>query len=200
MFKRLMLIGLLIVSAVVIFETNAHAGSIAGFSFKCCSEVEGLIDLRGVPNPDTKPTVVIVGASFLAIEVLCLNPAGHIVPGVPGQLKIATGNQVDKGDIVSRGRALVPVTLPFAETDATCVNSNWIPNSAVVTDMLVTIQWFRCQGGDLTDNDPCFDDTTPTIGTTPVDSVTAECILDPVLRNPDGTVVHGQVMDCVEVN
>jgi hypothetical protein len=67
--------------------------------------------------------------------------------------------------------------------------------------MSAVLQVFRCTGNAKTDPEPCLadDGITLTIEATPRDTVSLHCTLDPVLRNPDGTAQHDQVMTCEEV-
>ncbi len=205
MSRRVMLIGLLVLSAVVMLGTEASAQSFDGWGWFGFSEVTGVIDLRGVPNPDTKPTIVFVTATLNVVEVMCTNPndmTGPAQPGNAGVREVSAANQVSPQEVVGRGQATVTITfdLGFAETNASCVNPNWnvVIGSAGVKDMSVKMEVFRCTGDVKTDPDPCFEGTTLTVDPAK-DTVNLHCTLDPIDRDEFLHTSSGQVFTCVEV-
>lgn len=205
MFKRLLLISLLGIGAVAMSVTHANAQFFDGGGWFGFSTLTGIIDLRGVPNPDRKPTIIVVDASLNQIEVLCKNPQGfNVTPGT-ASLRFVLSHPITDQEVADNGQATVEVTFDLgdAENNVEC-NNLWtvVPGSAAVVDMSVTLQVFRCTGNVKTDPDPCHADDliTLTIEATPRDTFSQHCTLDPVLRDPDTfEPLHDQVLTCVEV-
>ena len=100
----------------------------------------------------------------------------------------------------------------------TCVNDNWsvLVGSAAPKQLSLTMERFRCIPESKTDADPYFSDNPegcgsialdePTVEITARDVVNLVCTLDSVVRNPDGTTVHGGLepgapnqFTCVEI-
>jgi hypothetical protein len=202
MFKKLIVIGVLVISAVAMSSTHANAQFFDGWGWFGFSILTGQIDLRGVPKPDAKPTIVVVDARLNQIEILCRGPQGQLVSGA-ASLRLVLSHPIASQEVAKNGQAMVTVTFDLgdAESSINC-NNNWtvVSNSAAVTDMSVDLQVFRCTGDVKTDPEPCVanDGVTLTIEPTPRDSVSLHCTLDPVLRNPDGSAQHNQVLTCVE--
>ncbi len=103
MFKRAILSGVLVVSLVAI----ADAGSIWNWGWRCCSFLTGDISLKGAPNPDKKPTVVIADMT-LDLEAICKNPGGgahseqviHFIREAKVDVPLANEQADDNGKIV----------------------------------------------------------------------------------------------------
>jgi hypothetical protein len=211
MFKRLILIGALIISMVPLFGSPANAQFFDGWGWFGFSSIQGNITLHGIPNPDSNPTVVIVTATLGSVEIICFNPNDKKKPATPGnsgtrQITIVDpldgNNSIDKKK--GTGTSKPSIDLGFAEDPVNCVNPNWhvVEDSAAVTQFLATMQSFRCIAESRTDPSPCIAaDGTLTIEATPRDSVSLSCKLNgPVVRNPDSTTVSGaNVFTCVEI-
>jgi hypothetical protein len=219
MFKRLILIGLLAISAVATSGTGANAQFFDGWGWFGFSEVTGVIDLSKVPNPDSKPSIVTVTGTLDFIEVICINPANqNVAPGEAGSVDVAATTAIGSGDITNRKQAKATVEITFgsaelaaAEATAICVNPLWdvVPDSAAPKQLSLTLNSFRCVPESKTDPDPCFCDNPDgceggipfdglTVGANP-DTVQLLCTVDPVLRDSNGVPVHDQVITCVEV-
>jgi hypothetical protein len=203
MFKRLVLVGGLVVSVIALLCIDVGAQSFNGGGWFGFSTLTGLIDLRGVPNPDSKPTIIVVDASLNQIEVLCRGPQGQLVAGA-ATLRFVLSHPVAAREVAKNGQATVEITFELgdAESNINC-NNNWtvVQNSAAVTDMSVVLQVFRCTGNTKTDPAPCVadDGTTLTIEATPRDTFAQHCTLNPVLRDNNGAALHNQVLSCEEV-
>ena len=204
MFKKLIVIGVFVISVVAMSGTHANAQFFDGWGWFGFSSLTGEIDLRGVPKPDAKPTVVVVDASLNQIEILCKNPNGFSVAPGSASLRFVLRHPIASQEVAKNGQATVTVVFDLgdAESEVNC-NNLWtvVQNSAAVTDMSVVLQVYRCTGDVKTDPEPCVanDGITLTIEPTPRDTVSLHCTLDPVLRNADGTAQHNQVMTCVEI-
>lgn len=204
MFKKLIVIGVFVISVVAMSGTHANAQFFDGWGWFGFSSLTGEIDLRGVPKPDAKPTVVVVDASLNQIEILCKNPNGFSVAPGSASLRFVLRHPIASQEVAKNGQATVTVVFDLgdAESDVNC-NNLWtvVQNSAAVTDMSVVLQVYRCTGDVKTDPEPCVanDGITLTIEPTPRDTVSLHCTLDPVLRNDDGTTQHPQYMTCEEV-
>lgn len=182
-------------------SVGAHAGSISGWGFKIGS-VDATINLKGVPNPTTKPTVAMVNATLDQIGFLCLNPSNYnVAPGQAAQRTVTGSSAVGIGNLTDNGQATVKLSFevpgPF-----TCVNPNWtyIPHSEAAQSLTVSISWYSCTGDPKTDTEPCYDGNTLTISPKPISSVQGVCSINPVLRNSDGTVVPGQPYSCTQTS
>jgi hypothetical protein len=203
MFKSLMVIGGLVTSVLAMSSSNANAQFFNGGGWFGFSTLTGLIDLRGVPNPDSKPTVVVVDASLNQIEILCKNPNGFsVAPGSASQ-RFVLSHPIESQEVAKNGQAQVTIEFDLGDSESSInCNNKWtvIQNSAAVTDMSVVLQVFRCTGNVKTDPEPCVanDGITLTIEATPRDTFAQHCTLDPVLRNGDGTTKSGQFLTCVE--
>lgn len=189
---------------VATLSANAYAGGwvyIAGMRVWVGS-IHIELDLRGVPNPSTKPTIAIVDGVLDEIEYLCRNPNDYsVAPGSSGQRTIYGTDVLDSGNIVGKGQATVELVFdvpgPF-----TCVNPNWtwVEGSEVAKKITATISTYLCTGDPRTDPDPCYEGNTLTIAETPADTRVIACTLDPVLRNYDGTVTEGQFYTCTQTS
>lgn len=195
MFKRLILIGALVISTIPIFGTNANAQFFDGWGWFGFSSVRGIIDLSKVPPPQSKPSVVIATANNVVVEVACITPGRQgISRGNPFTTEFSGFNAVGNEDITDRkrGKATVLILFPLDEfeVDSNCQNPNWhvIDDSAMVLSFTVGLEWFACTGEDLDgnrDTDPCIDTLNGvdvfTINQTPrglLDTVSLSCTLD----------------------
>jgi hypothetical protein len=182
------------------FSTNAHALSISGWGFKIGSVV-ATIDLKGVPNPNTKPSIAVVDATLDEIETYCRNPQGFIVaPGVAGTRTVFGVNQVDGGEITGRGTATVEIEFIIDGTDSCLNNWHYIEGSAAAKQITATIEYFLCSGEDI--QSPCFDATNNvlTVETKRSGFVTGVCALHPVLRDDYYLPREGQQYTCIETS
>ena len=198
MFIRLLKVAFFVVAAA---STSAYALSIAGWGFKVGSVVAKL-DLRGVPNPTTKPTIAIVTATLDQIEYLCRNPNDYnVAPGSAGQLTVSGSNVVSPDEIVDKGKAYVEISFDIP-AEFSCVNPNWtyIMDSAAAKLITARIAYHYCTGDAKTDPEPCYEGNELTIDPNRAAVVEGTCTLDPVLRNYDGTVVPGQGYICVQTS
>ena len=155
-----------------------------------------------MPNPDKKPSIVIVNARLDQIEYLCRNPSDYnVAPGSAGERTVTGSDVISPDNIVSNGRAYVEITFevpgPF-----TCVNPNWsyINDSVAAKLISATMSTYYCTGDPSTDSDPCFNGNELTIYDSPEATINTICTLDPILRNYDGTVVAGQSYTCTETS
>jgi hypothetical protein len=196
MITRVTLIGLLVFSAVAMITTDANA-QISGWFFRGYSEVTGVIDLRKVKNPDVFPQAVTVEGSLNFIEVICINPQDKtVLPGNAGSQVIpTTGVPITSEDVTDRDKNLATVEIvfggpqlaaaeAFAEENNVC-NNLWtvVEGSAAAKQLSLTIAWTELRKS----------------GEVVRDSVDLSCTINPILRNPDGTPLHEQVISCVEV-
>ena len=214
MFKRLMSIAGLVIGVIAMSGTHANAQFFDGWGWFGFSALRGEIDLRKVPNPDSKPRIVFVNGILSSIEVICLNPSdNNVAPGNAGS-RTATGSGAIGGDnITDRKRGLAHVTVIFgatalaaAEATATCVNPNWsvVTGSAAPKQVSLTMDIFACVPESKDDQEPCFNDVngdgnsiTIDVTVNP-DHVKLTCTIDPVARDPGGIPLHDQNINCVE--
>jgi len=200
--KRI-LAGTIFIAAAV--AGNAHALSISGWGFKIGSVI-ATVNLQGVPNPTTQPTVAVVEATLDQIEYLCLNPNEfNVAPGTAGERTVYGTNQVDASEIQGKGKATVELVFKIDGPDAyPCVNPNWtyIEGSAAAKQITTTISYYFCSGDAKTDTDPCYDDNGLTITEKRAGVVEGVCTLNPVLRYdsyPYGPI-PGQEYMCMETS
>ena len=200
MLKRVMLISLLVI-IVIAFRGTAIAGSIGGWGITITGSALTVdIDLSGVGNPDRKPSIATIEATLTQIEYRCLNPNNHsVAPGSAGERTFELANQVDSGEIVDKGKAVVSLTFDVGPFPC---NNNWnfLTESEAAKTIAITIEWFACTGDPRVDDDPCFDENgNQTFAPTATDAVDGVCTLDPIQRHADGTVVLGQRYTCNEI-
>ncbi len=187
MWHKTITTALILMGSLLLMAGVAEARSISGWGWTCCSAMEGEIDMKGVPNPSSKPTVVLADAALGTIEILCRNPAnngvfnGNAFDAIVSDFKI-----VDDADLTGNGKATVSVSYDLAgfEDPAYCPNANWevLPDSPWLLDMTVSLKWYFCTGDDDT---PCYDNGGLTIGDQPIDSATLYCEV------PEGYVRSG---------
>jgi len=198
MLKRLILIGAFLIGIVISSGFEANAGTISGWSYRCCSHFTGDIDLKGVPNPDSKPTVVIA-LMTLQLESVCRNPAGgsfstqviHFLRTVQQPLSAIQGTVGSNGKITVH----VDVNLEDLVSDADCTNGSgaWqvLDNSTGVTAAGIHQDWYYCTTSDCSTYNP----------SKPIDSANIACTLlnPPFQRNTDGTTKSEQPFSCPEI-
>jgi hypothetical protein len=208
MSRRVMMIGLLAISAVALFATHANAQSIAGWGFRCCSEITGIIELEDVPDPDRKSTVVTIDGSLNFIEVICRSPDGkHVSRQHAGSRVVKVADAIDNDEITKKGRATVEIKfgspeLAAAERKTTCEHPKWrvVPGSAAPRRMALTLQEFRCQPKSEEDPQPCFrHDTATLIVGKKIDTVHLDCALKKIRRDGDFIPLHDQEFTCDEL-
>ena len=182
---------------------NAHALSISGWGFKIGS-IEALVDLKGIPNPDTKPTAVFLTLNLTEVEVLCLNPVNYnVAPGTAGSRIVYISSPVEPNEILEKGKVedhLVSYDLSSGlDPETVRCNNKWTPiiSSAAAKAFHATIKVQYCQ------DESCTDGLTKG-----EDVVGVSCVLNPVLRedadglddilgtDDDYAPVKGQEYEC----
>lgn len=152
MFKRFVMIGFLGISLAAILGTEAKAHYVPTLSGWGWHSVQCNVDLKGVPNPSTKPAVVECVVSTALVEILCQNPAGHDVqPGQPAiQMTLIAQHQIEDKNITDKkkGKAHVEVLVPDDSLlkSEFCVNPNWIPIDVLIREMTAQINTYECVG------------------------------------------------------
>jgi hypothetical protein len=211
-FKRLMLIGALVTSVVMILWTEANA-QIDGWGVSGYSQLTVEIDLKRVKNPKKDPSILVVSGTLHAAECFCRNPQDKsVTPGEPATEHILGVEVVSERNITKPGAATVTLLFNLDELEEGACNTNWnvVHGSCAADDVTLLMEWFRCTGNpDPTiDPQPCFLDNNPdnlvranlTVDfTAPIDQVRTRCTLDPLLRDADGIPLHNQVFDCPEI-
>jgi hypothetical protein len=183
--------------------SNAHALSIGGWGVSINSPLHVTVDLRGVPNPYTQPTITKVQATLDQLEYYCFNPQNYsVAPGKAGQLTVSGADQVKAEDILGKGQATVDFIFPI-DDNLQCVNPLWnyLEGSAAAKIVTVNIDYYFCSGDVKTDPDPCFDGEELTIEEKKAaTTVSGVCTLNPVERDKDYVPISGQVYDCVQTS
>jgi hypothetical protein len=204
---KVVIVLVLAVSAVGMSVTDAQA-QIAGWGWFGFSDVEGVIDTIKTPNPDTKPSTLLVSASA-TIQIACTNPADNgVFAGKSFTTTLegvsALGGESSVVDVKS-GKATTSVFLNLNEFDNTdglhpeasryCTNPNWAPKpeSAMVLALNGIVYWYlteECtiQEGQLVCSRKGL-----------LDSEVLNCTLDTALypRSADGTANHDAVLTCL---
>ncbi len=171
---------LLLLVPLVLLVGNAEARGISGWAWSCCSAMEGDIELKGVPNPNTKPTIVLADAAFGTVEILCRNPADNgVFNGTAFDAIVSDFKILEDTDLTGNGKASVSISYDLAgfEDPAYCPNDNWdvLEDSPWLLDMTVSLKWYFCTGDDTGGSDPCYDSSGLTIEDKPIDSATMYC-------------------------
>ena len=198
MLKRLLLTILLAIGLVAMIGAEAPAGGIFGWYYNCCSALTGEIEVAG-----REDSVVSIYA-MLTMEQACETAGqGNYSIGNAFTQEIELVIPLIEGYPSDGGRAIVPVNIPLDGYSSinNCINPNgWTPiypDGIGVTAAYLVHTYSRCTDKDET---PCVDDEgNPAVAKKPYDVVTVLCTLSDLLRNDDGTVVHGQVMFCPEI-
>ena len=163
MFKRLILIGALVMSMVPLFGTNANAQFFDGWGWFGFSSVKGIIDLTKVKNPTSQPSVVIATGTSNTAQIACLNPASNgISNGNAFTAELNDFDSVNPQRVTAKGNTTVTIlfNLDGLEVDTNCQNPRWdaIGDSAMLLSFSAHLDWFRCTGQELDgipDTDPC---------------------------------------------
>ena len=202
--KRLIMIGLLGISMVVILAAEASA-QIGGWEWFGFSSIHGDIDTIHTPPPQSQPSRLLATVTG-HFQIACVNPATNGISNgkaftttVSGSIPIGQANITDtKG-----GKATTPLTivLDALEKDANCTNPNWqhIPDSAMAFDFSGTVCWCL---SDPTNQPECSPppDCTPTTKKGLIDKKFVSCTLNTTLpsnqRNADGTAPGTAQFDC----
>ena len=183
------------------YSLNSLALTFANKTFRIGS-IDSDIYITGVGNLDKKPALLFYDYSIESVQFLCLNPnTFNVAPGSAGKREISKTATLTAANLEGKGKARVfdatEIPGPF-----TCVNRNWIflEDSEVALTFSVSLKYHLCTGDVKTDSEPCFDDAmNPTIETMPVLIEKSVCAIADPLRNGDGTVVKGQLYNCMDV-
>lgn len=206
MSQRVMMLGLLIISAVAMFATDAKAQFFDGWAFFGFSEITGIIELKEVPNPATKPSVVTIEGSLNFIEVICRSPGGDASRQNAGSQLVKVADAIGEEEITEGGHATLEIkfgssALAAAERKATCENPQWtvVPGSAAPKQMSLTLRSFRCRPESEEDPEPCFRPNPKhlTVGDN-IDTLNLLCTLEGIRRDSDFQPLHDHEFTCVE--
>ena len=192
MFKRLIFIGGLVMSSVIMAGTHANAQSFDGWGWFGFSAVHGEIFTLHTPNPTAKPSQMVVVAN-MTVETACKNPATNgVFAGKAFKATVAGSSPAANGGFVettqgNAGKTDVFLDLSAFEepANARCPNPGWtvVENSAMALNFSGTVQWCLIENG----GPNCT-------GKGILDSSTVKCALDMTdpenQRNPDGTAPH----------
>ncbi len=145
MFKRLILIGALVISMVAMLGTHANAQSFDGWGWFGFSEIEGQIRTIKTPNPQGQPSQITVTVTA-TIQIACINPANNgLFNGVAFHRPLTDSIPLGSGDITNNGETTTTVLLPLNqfEVSTNCPNRRWIPivDSAMALDFSGTVLW-----------------------------------------------------------
>lgn len=187
---------------VAALSSNAYALKISGWGFSINSPLRATINLQGVPNPSSKPTIVVVDATLDEIEYFCVNPNNYnVAPGEAGSLTVMGTERVEDTDVTTNGQATVNLIFNI-DGPYECVNPNWtyVDNTAAVKLVTVNLAYYECAGDPKVDDDPCYLDGEPWYEVNKkAGSASGVCTLDPVERDPYTLIpVPGQIYECVE--
>lgn len=217
MFKKLMLIVVLVISAVAASGTHANAQFFDGWGWFGFSSVKGLIDLSKVKNPQSQPSVVIATGDLDVVQIACKNPASNgISPGNSFTAELTNFSAVNPQNVTAKGNTTITIlfSLDGFEVNTNCQNPNWHPvdHSAMVLAFSAHLDWFKCTGQELDgipDTDPCTEfsgnQLVFTVDQTArglIQSADLSCTLNtnPATggfpRNSDGTAPSNAVFDC----
>jgi hypothetical protein len=165
--KYAAIVAIVAISLISAFSNKAMAhlqgyvnigGTLTHVASVSCEQV-----LRKVRNLIQHPAVFTCEITTKEFFVICNNPANHNVsPGAAATQEVVLDADAmveqDNSDIdkeKGRGIAIAHIDTGELEQPQYCVNHNWIPLYAVVTNMDAVIQVWECVGDDP---DPC--DTT----------------------------------------
>jgi hypothetical protein len=199
MFKRLTLIGVLVISVAMLgTEANAQIGGWAWFGF---SSVHGEVLTFHTPNPNSKPSQIVVAATA-TVQTACFNPANNgVFNGKAFKGTVVGSGLASNGGFVqttqgNAGKTLVELDLSTFEEpqNAHCPNPGWtvVQDSAMALDFTATVTWCL------------IDTTTNTLDCSSkkglLDQESVACVLDMTnpknQRNSDGTAPHTAVFTC----
>jgi hypothetical protein len=151
MFKRLILIGALIISMVPLFESSANAQFFDGWGWFGFSDIRGEIHTSKTPNPTGRPSQITATVNA-TIQIACINPATNgVFNGVAFHRSLSTSVPLGAGDVTEQGDATTEVFLPLDqfEVSANCPNKKWMPitDSAMALDFSGTVLWCLVENG-----------------------------------------------------
>jgi hypothetical protein len=151
MFKRLVLIGALVISAVAMSSTHANAQFFDGWGWFGFSDIRGEIKTSKTPNPQGRPSQITVTVNA-TIQIACINPGNNgVFNGVAFHRPLTSSIPVDPADVDDKGDATTVVFVPLSqfEVSANCPNKKWTPvtNSAMALDFSGTVLWCLVENG-----------------------------------------------------
>jgi hypothetical protein len=132
MYKRLVLIGGLVITIVALFGTNAIAQSFDGWGWFGFSAIEGEIHTSKTPNPQGQPSQITATVNA-TIQIACINPATNgVFNGVAFHRALSTSIPLGAEDVTSKGDATTVILLPLDqfEVPENCPNKKWTPITA----------------------------------------------------------------------
>jgi hypothetical protein len=188
MFKRLILIGVLVISAVAMSSTHANAQFFDGWGWFGFSSIRGDIDTSKTPNPQGKPSQITATVDA-TIQIACINPANNgVFNGISFHRPLTASVPVGPGIISDKGDTTTSVFLlldQFEKDPKNCPNKNWTPitGSAMALNFSGSVLWCLTENGGPNCTRKGL-----------LDSSTVTCTLDLTdpenQRNPDGTAPH----------
>jgi hypothetical protein len=193
MFKRLVLIGALVISAVAMSSTHANAQFFDGWGWFGFSDIRGEIKTSKTPNPQGRPSQITVTVNA-TIQIACINPATNgVFNGVAFHRPLTSSIPLSAADVDEKGDTTTIVFVPLSqfEVSANCPNKKWTPitNSAMALDFSGTVLWCLIENGGPNCTRKGL-----------LDSSTVTCSLDMTnplnQRNSDGTAPHTAVFIC----
>jgi hypothetical protein len=144
MFKKLFLIGGLVISMVAMSGTHANA-QFDGWGWFGFSAIRGEIDTIKTPNPQGQPSQIIVTIDA-TIQIACINPATNgVFNGVAFHRPLTTSVPFGTGDVSDKGDVTTQVLLDLSgfEVSANCPNKKWTPivDSAMALSFSGSVLW-----------------------------------------------------------
>jgi hypothetical protein len=187
---------------VPLFGSNASAQFFDGWGWFGFSAVHGEIFTLHTPNPQSKPSQMVVMAN-MTVETACVNPATNgVFAGKAFKATVVGSSPAANGGFVQTTQGNAGKTDLFLDlsafeepANARCPNPGWtvLKNSAMALNFSGTVQW--CLIDSTTGGPDCT-------GKGILDSSTVKCALDMTdpenQRNPDGTAPHTAVFGCTE--
>jgi len=216
MVMRAILVGLLVIGAVVMLETDASAQRGCGNWGCCwCSAIKMCAEVKGVPQ---KPSIVVVTFTDVVIEAICIGPQGQVVTGQASRPRITRNVPSTDFEVDETGRIIACVEVESDIPQSQICNNNWekarapeeptdpdiepfTPSDAIISYKWIG-EWFACQPESRDDPDPCQDAAGAlTIASSPFDRDTGFCSGDPD-RDADNGYVPTPLgrCTCTEIN
>jgi hypothetical protein len=152
MFKRLILIGALVISMVPLFGSNANAQFFDGWGWFGFSDIRGEIKTSKTPNPQGQPSQITATVNA-TIQIACINPATNgVFNGVAFHRALSTSVPLGAGeDVTDKGDTTTVVLLPLHqfEVPENCPNKKWdaITDSAMALDFSGSVLWCLVENG-----------------------------------------------------
>jgi len=145
-------------------------------------------DMKGIKNPDVKPSIVAVDAELEQLDFYCLNPTSKTIsPGESADRELSGIFPINSSAVLTDvGKTTVKLSFDNPEpTPADCVNPNWTPIPESVIASLVSIQltYLDCPAADGTDANTC------------TDIVNGVEVIDADLLDPLGNYLSKYVLD-----